>query len=85
MLIRKDGIYRKIDSKDYGLYQQMGFEKVITEPTKELKETNEPMETIPEKAPLIEAGTGKVVEEPVVKAEPVEEEIVPKSKKKKKA
>jgi len=79
MKIRKDGIYKTIDSKDFGLFQQTGWEKVIAEPTKELKETNEPIETISEKAPLIEAGVGKVV------AEPVEEEIVPKSKKKKKA
>lgn len=80
MLVRKDGIYKNISSKDYGLYQQMGFEKVITEPIKELKQTKEPVETISEKAPLIEAGTGKIVEE----AEPIVEEM-PKAKKKKKA
>ena len=80
MKIKRDGIYKTIDSKDFGVYQKSGWEKVVAEPIKELKQTKEPMETISEKAPLIEAGTGKVVEEP----EPIEEEVViPKSKKRK--
>ena len=67
MQIKKDGIYRTIDSKDFGLFQQSGWEKVVTEPIVK----SEPIK----------------VEEPVVeqKTEPVEEEIMPKAKKKKKA
>lgn len=80
MKIKRDGIYKNIDSKDFGIFQKSGWEKVVVEPIKELKQTKEPMETISKKAPLIEADTGKVVEEP----EPIEEEVViPKSKKRK--
>ena len=34
MLVKKDGIYKTIDTKDYGIYQSMGFKKVVTEPVK---------------------------------------------------
>ena len=79
MKIRKGGIYKTIDSKDFGIFQKSGWEKVVIEPLKELEITEEPMETIPDEAPLIEAGSGEIVEE-----QPVEEEIMPKAKKKKK-
>ena len=69
MKIRKDGIYKTIDSKDFGLFQQSGWEKVITEPIVE----PEPIKT----EELIKEEVK--VEEP----EPVVEEM-PKVKKKKK-
>lgn len=36
MQIRKDGIFKTIDAKDYGIYQSSGWEKVIADvkPTK---------------------------------------------------
>lgn len=37
MKIRKNGIYKTIDSKDFGIYQKAGFEKVITDPFKKLE------------------------------------------------
>ena len=60
MLIRKDGIYRNIDSKDYGLYQQMGFEKVVTEPIVE-------PEPVKAEEPVIEEVK---VEEPIAEEKP---------------
>ena len=68
MLIKKDGIYRNIDTKEFGIWQAMGFEKVITEPLKveEIKE----VEPEPIKEP-----------EPIVEEEPI---VAPKPKKKKK-
>ena len=79
MQIRKDGIYKTINAKDFGIYQAMGFEKVIVEPTKrELKPQGvDKMETINKPVPVIEAVKG-IVEEPK------EEIVVPKPKKKKK-
>ena len=70
MLIKKDGIYRNIDTKEFGIWQAMGFEKVISEPVKvvEPEPTKEP-------EPIVE----EMVEEPK------EEIVVPKPKKKKKA
>ena len=35
MQIKKDGIYKNIDAKDFGYYQAMGFEKVIVEEKQE--------------------------------------------------
>ena len=66
MQIKKDGIYRTIDSNDFGLFQQSGWEKVVVEPIVEPKPIKE--EEIK-------------VEEPKA----IEEEIMPKAKKKKKA
>lgn len=34
MLIKKDGIFRNIDAKEFGIWQQLGFEKVVNEPIK---------------------------------------------------
>ena len=77
MKIRKGGIFRTIDSKDFGLFQKQGWEKVVVEPLPKLEEVK------PE--PVKE----EVVEEPireVVQDEPIEEIIdeMPKAKRNKK-
>ena len=35
MKVRKNGIYKTIESSDFGIYQQMGFEKVVDDVIKE--------------------------------------------------
>lgn len=90
MLIKKDGIYRNIDPKEFGIFQSMGFEKVVTEPIKEeiiveeqvvefepvIDEVVKPEEEL---EPIDENKLGETNVEP----EPVVDEL-PKSKKKKK-
>ena len=58
MKIRKAGIYRDIDHKDWGYYQAKGFEKVV--------DGEEPVvaEDIAKEEPTVEETT---LEEPVVK------------------
>lgn len=69
MHIRKGGIFKQIDSKDYGIWQKLGFEKVIEKSLPKLEEV-EP-EIIDE--PIKE----------VIQDEPIEEIVdeLPKSKK----
>ena len=43
MKIRKDGIYKTIDAKDFGIYQAMGFEKVVEKSIKVAKPEPEPI------------------------------------------
>jgi len=43
MKIRKDGIYKTIDAKDFGIYQAMGFEKVVEKAIKVVKPEPEPI------------------------------------------
>ena len=78
MKVRKDGIFKNIDPRDFGVYQAWGFEKVIIEPI-----TNETHSKVVEPEPVVEIKTEEVekVEEPI-KEEKVDE--LPKSKKKKK-
>lgn len=68
MKIRKGGIYKTIDNKDFGIFQASGWEKVIIdiEPKKEKVKVKEPEPVVKE-----------VVEEPKI-------DELPKSKKKKK-
>ena len=77
MLIKKDGIYRNIDATEFGIWQQMGFEKVVNETVK----IEEPKVIEPE--PIVEEQVA--VEEPIVEESIVEEEpiVAPKPKKKK--
>ena len=72
MKIRREGIYRTIDSKDFGIYQKSGWEKVVEKPLPKIEE--EPVAKKPEK-----------VEEPkeVVAEVETEEVVMPKSKKRK--
>ena len=78
MRIRKGGIFRTIDSKDFGIWQKLGFEKVIVEPVKETT-----VEPIIEEVPVAEVVEEPVTEEVKVEEAPVIDEL-PKSKKKKK-
>lgn len=79
MKIRKDGIFRTIDSKDFGYWQSHGFEKVIETTLPKLEDTK--VEPVVEDEPIAE-----VIDEPikeVVQDEPIEEIVdeLPKSKK----
>lgn len=80
MKIRKEGIYRTIDSKDYGIYQKSGWEKVIVD--EKPKSVEKPKAEIVEQPKVVDkvAIEGEIEEKPVV-----EEVVVPKPKKKKKA
>ena len=76
MKIRKGGIFKTIDSKDFGIYQKQGWEKVINEPLPKLEEVK------PKKVEEIVIEEEQPIKE--VETEPIVEEIViPKSKKKK--
>jgi len=78
MQIKKDGIFRTIDSKDFGIYQQSGWEKVIVEPLPKLEDVK--VEPVVEDEPIAEV----VDEEPIKEVAQSVDEIVdemPKSKK----
>ena len=78
MQIKRSGIYKPIDSKDFGIYQQMGWEKVIAEPAKVVEPKpviEEPKAIEPE--PIVEEVKA---EEPIIEEEP---RVAPKPKKKK--
>lgn len=74
MRIRKGGIYKQIDPKDFGIYQRLGFEKIIETTLPKLEDAK--VEPVIEDEPIKE----------VVQDEPIEENIdeLPKSKKRKK-
>ena len=74
MKIRKEGIYKTIDSKDFGIFQKSGWEKVIDEPLPKIEDVK--VEPIVEDEPIKE----------VVQDEPIEEIVdeLPKSKKRRK-
>ena len=79
MKIRNGGIFKTIDSKDFGYWQAQGFEKVINEPLPKLEEVK--VEPKIKDEPIAE-----VIDEPikeVVQDEPIEEIVdeMPKSKK----
>ena len=71
MKIRKSGIFKTIDSKDFGVYQKQGWEKVINEPLPKLEDVK--VEPIVEDEPIKE----------VIQDEPIDEIVdeMPKSKK----
>ena len=48
MQIKKSGIFKTIDSKDFGVYQKQGWEKVINEPLPKLEEVRVEPEVIDE-------------------------------------
>ncbi len=79
MKIRKSGIFKTIDSKDFGVYQKQGWEKVINEPLPKLEDVK--VEPVVEYEPIAEV-IDKPIKE-VVQDEPIEEIVdeMPKSKK----
>lgn len=72
MKIRKGGIFKTIDSKDFGIFQKQGWEKVVIEPLKKLEEVKLVKEEI-----LVEE------EQPIREVEQEEEIVIPKSRKRK--
>ena len=71
MRIRKNGIYKNVPSSEFGLWQSMGFEKVVIEPLEKLEDTK--VEPVVEDEPIKE----------VIQDEPINEIVdeMPKSKK----
>ena len=61
MQIKRGGIFKNIDPKEFGIWQKAGFEKVINEPLQKLEEKK--VEPIIEDEPIRE----------VIQDEPIEE------------
>ena len=82
MRIRKNGIYKNIPSAEFGLWQSMGYEKVINEPLPKLEEVAEVVEPVVEDEPIAEVVDEEPIKE-VIQDEPIEEIVdeMPKSKK----
>lgn len=76
MKIRKGGIFKTIDSKDFGVYQKQGWEKVVAEPLPKLEEVAPKVEPIIDEEPIKEVAQDETIEE-------VEDEM-PKPKKNRK-
>lgn len=53
MKIKRDGIYKTIDSKDFGVFQKSGWEKVITDPIVEPEPIKEDVK-VEEPEPIVE-------------------------------
>jgi len=79
MKIRKGGIFKSIDNKDFGIYQAQGWEKVIVEPLPKLEDVK--VEPVIKDEPIEEV-IDKPIKE-VVQDEPIDEIVdeMPKSKK----
>ena len=74
MKIRKGGIFKSVDSKDFGLYQKQGWEKVVTEPLPKLEEVAPIEEPIVQEEPIKE----------IIEEEPIDEMPKPKRNRKNK-
>lgn len=70
MEIKKDGIHRHIESIEWGHYQKLGYEKVVVEPSKDVKKVEVKGEEKPQDV---------VVDDLILEKEPV---IKPKKPKK---
>lgn len=70
MEIKKDGIHRHIESIEWGHYQKLGYEKVVVEPSKDVKKVEVKTEEKPQDV---------VVDDLILEKEPV---IKPKKSKK---
>lgn len=70
MEIKKDGIHRHIESIEWGHYQKLGYEKVVVEPSKDVKKVEVKVEEKPQDV---------VVDDLILEKEPV---IKPKKSKK---
>ena len=78
MLVRRNGIYKTIESAEYGIYQKAGFVKVVNEPLPKLEDVK--VEPVLEDEPIAEVVDEKPIKEV---AQPVDEIVdeIPKSKK----
>ena len=65
MKIRKGGIFKTIDSKDYGIFQKRGWEKVVESPLPKLEEVEEKVEPVVEDEPVREVLQDEMVDEVV--------------------
>lgn len=66
MQIKRGGIFKTIDAKEFGIWQKAGFEKVVNEPLQKLEEAKPIMEDEP---------IAEVIDEPikeVIQDEPIE-------------
>ena len=70
MEIKKDGIHRHIESIEWGHYQKLGYEKVVVEPSKDVKKVEVKVDEKPQDV---------VVDDLILEKEPV---IKPKKLKK---
>lgn len=70
MEIKKGGIHRHIESIEWGHYQKLGYEKVVVEPSKDVKKVEVKVEEKPQDV---------VVDDLILEKEPV---IKPKKSKK---
>lgn len=67
MKIKREGIYKTIDSKDFGIYQKSGWEKVVESPLPKLEEVEEKVEPVVEYEPVREVVQDEMVDEVVDK------------------
>ena len=70
MEIKKDGIHRHIESIEWGHYQKLGYEKVVVEPSNDVKKVEVKVDEKPQDV---------VVDDLILEKEPV---IKPKKPKK---
>ena len=70
MEIKKDGIHRHIESIEWGHYQKLGYEKVVVEPSNDVKKVEVKVDEKPQDV---------VVDDLILEKEPV---IKPKKSKK---
>ena len=80
MRIRKNGIYKNVPSSEFGLWQSMGFEKVVEKPLPKLEDVK--VEPVVEDEPIAEVVDEEPIKE-VIQDEPIHEIVdeMPKSKK----
>ena len=62
MEIKKDGIHRHIESIEWGHYQKLGYEKVVLEPSKDVKKVEVKVDEKPQDV---------VVDDLILEKEPV--------------
>ena len=62
MEIKKDGIHRHIESIEWGHYQKLGYEKVVVEPSKDVKKVEVKVDEKPQDV---------VVDDLILEKEPV--------------
>ena len=81
MLVKRNGIFKTIQSSEYGLYLEKGFIKVVDDSTAESKVEVYPEPKL-EPEPIKEEPVVEIEEQPIKEVEQ-EEIVIPKSKKRK--
>ena len=67
MQIKRGGIFKNIDPKEFGIWQKAGFEKVVNEPLQKLEE----VKPIVKDEPIVEIVDEEPIKE-IVQDEPIE-------------